>query len=86
MQDPFEASLRDLLRESRAPSAEPAEHDRLHRVLKTANRQTGAGDLLRLLGHWFCALRLAFNRGTTRPAVSVTRRLHNGAHRAHEAD
>lgn len=83
MHDPFEASLRKLLRE---PSAEPAEHDRLHRVLKTASRKTSLGDLLRLPGHWFEALMLAFNRGTTRQAVSVTRRLHNGANRAHEAD
>ena len=51
MHDPFEESLRDLLK------ASPSGNDRddrddaacLGRVLKTANRQVGAGDLLSLI-------------------------------------
>lgn len=48
MRDPFEESLRDLLNK-------PSVHDDdacLGRVLKTANRQVGAGDLFALIGHW----------------------------------
>lgn len=60
MHDPFEESLRDLLNK-------PVSHDDgacLDRVLKTANRQVGAGDLLALLGHWFEALLMLFNSGS----------------------
>ncbi|HAB65248.1 MAG TPA: CrfX protein, partial [Pseudomonas sp.] len=41
MHDPFEESLRDML------NTQSERHDdaRLDRVLKTANRQVGAGDL-----------------------------------------
>lgn len=59
MQDPFEQSLRDLLN---APST----HDDdacLGRVLKTANRQVGAGDLFGLAGRWLQVLGLAVSRG-----------------------
>jgi hypothetical protein len=58
MQDPFEESLRSLMRSS------ATEHDderTLGRVLRTANRQVGAGDLFSLAGHWFEALMLALN-------------------------
>ena len=58
MQDPFEESLRNMLRSS------ASEHDdarTLDRVLRTANRQVGAGDLFSLVGHWFEALMLALN-------------------------
>lgn len=61
MRDPFEESLRDLLR------ASPSAHDddaTLGRVLKTANRQVGAGDLFSLLGHWFEAVMIALNNGS----------------------
>ncbi len=45
--DPFEKSLRELLQES---SARQQPELVLERVLKTANRQTGAGALLMLSG------------------------------------
>ena len=83
MHDPFEESLRDLLKGKAAESADSA---RLDRVLKTANRQVGVGDLFKLLGHWFDALTIALNSGTTRQKVSATRRLHIAARRAHEAE
>ena len=47
MYDPFEESLRDLLKSS---SAEHDDDATLGRVLKTANRQVGVGDLFVLLG------------------------------------
>ena len=53
MHDPFEQSLRDML------NASPSNRDDdacLGRVLKTANRQVGAGDLFGLLGRWLPAL------------------------------
>ena len=61
MRDPFEESLRDLLK------ASPSEHDDaacLGRVLKTANRQVGAGDFLGLMGNWLQALMMALNNGS----------------------
>ncbi|MGP3790958.1 CrfX protein [Pseudomonas sp. B392_1p] len=61
MQDPFEKSLRDMLK------SVPASHDdgaALGRVLKTANRQVGAGDLFSLVGNWFEALMIALNNGS----------------------
>ena len=72
MHDPFEESLRDLLK------ASPSGQDRddaacLGRVLKTANRQVGAGDLFSLLGHWMGALMIALNKGSAHVAP-VSRR------------
>lgn len=70
MHDPFEQSLRDLLNSS------PGEHDDdacLHRVLKTANRQVGAGDLFAMTGNWFSALMLAVSKGSAHIAP-VSRR------------
>ncbi|WP_017938462.1 hypothetical protein [Zestomonas thermotolerans] len=70
MRDPFEESLRDLLKVS------PATHDddaALGRVLKTANRQVGAGDLFSMLGHWFEAIMRALNSGSAHIAP-VSRR------------
>lgn len=61
MYDPFEESLRDLLKSS------PAEHDddaTLGRVLKTANRQLGAGDLFGLMARGLEALMIALNNGS----------------------
>jgi hypothetical protein len=58
MQDPFEESLRSMLRSSES------QHDdarTLDRVLRTANRQVGAGDLFSLIGHWFEAIMLAID-------------------------
>ena len=61
MYDPFEESLRDLLKSA------PAEHDddaTLGRVLKTANRQVGVGDLFGLMGRGLEALMIALNNGS----------------------
>lgn len=57
MHDPFEESLRDML------NAQSTRHDdaRLDRVLKTANRQVGAGDLFALMGHWVQAVLIALS-------------------------
>lgn len=82
MHDPFEESLRDLLK---GGAAEPAENARLDRVLKTANRQVGAGDLFNLLGHWLEALMIGLDSGTARKVPS-TRRLHPLARQAHKAE
>ena len=43
MHDPFEQSLREMLK---APTSNRDDDACLGRVLKTANRQVGAGDLL----------------------------------------
>lgn len=82
MHDPFEESLRDLLRGAPAESADDA---RLDRVLKAANRQVGVGDLFNLLGHWFEALMIGLDSGTARK-VPATRRLHPAARQAHKAE
>ena len=58
MPDPFEESLRSMLRSS----AETHDDERaLGRVLRTANRQVGAGSLFSLAGHWFEAMMLALD-------------------------
>lgn len=69
MRDPFEESLRDML------NTQSARHDdaRLDRVLKTANRQVGAGDLFSLLGNWLQAVLIAFSSA---PNASATTRRH----------
>jgi hypothetical protein len=61
-QDPFEESLRDLLKNA---SNEHDDERTLGRVLKTANRQVAAGDLFTMAGHWFEALMLALNAGSS---------------------
>ena len=67
MHDPFEESLRDLLKAS--PSGQDRDDDAcLGRVLKTANRQVGAGDLFSLLGRWSQALLIAVNNGSAHVA------------------
>ncbi|MCO7522768.1 MULTISPECIES: CrfX protein [unclassified Pseudomonas] len=67
MHDPFEESLRDLLKAS--PSGETRDDAAcLGRVLKTANRQVGAGDLFSLLGRWSQALLIAVNNGSAHVA------------------
>ncbi len=61
MYDPFEESLRELLKSS------PSDHDddaALGRVLKTANRQVGVGDLFVLLGRGLEAAMIALNNGS----------------------
>jgi hypothetical protein len=69
MHDPFEESLRDML------NTQSARHEdaRLDRVLKTANRQVGAGDLFGLMGHWLQAVLIAFSSA---PNASATARRH----------
>ena len=60
MHDPFEESLRDLLK------SQPTTRDDdacLNRVLKTANRQVGAGDLFSLMGRCLEALMIALSSG-----------------------
>ena len=69
MRDPFEESLRDLLNAQSSRDDEAC----LDRVLKTANRQVGAGDLFSLVGHWLQALLMAFNSGSQH-ALPVSRR------------
>lgn len=82
MHDPFEESLRDLLR---MPPEQPGDDSRLDRVLKTANRQVGAGDLFSLVGHWFEALTIGVSRGAMHLAP-VSRRAQNSAPSADKAD
>ncbi len=78
MHDPFEESLRDLLK---SPSAHHDDDACLGRVLKAANRQVGAGDLFGLMGHWLEALMIALNNGSAHVApvsrrISATRSHH----------
>jgi hypothetical protein len=61
MRDPFEESLRDMLNASTSSRDDQA---CLGRVLKTANRQVGAGVLFGLLGRWGQAAMIAVNRGS----------------------
>lgn len=61
MHDPFEESLRDMLNSSSSSRDDDAV---LGRVLKTANRQVGAGDLFSLLGRCTQALMIAVNNGS----------------------
>ncbi len=70
MHDPFEESLRDLLKSSSTTHDDDA---CLGRVLKTANRQVGAGDLFSLVGHWLEALMIALSNGSAH-VVPVSRR------------
>lgn len=67
MHDPFEESLRDMLKAS--SSGKDRDDDAcLGRVLKTANRQVGAGDLFKLLGRCSQALLIAVNNGSAHVA------------------
>lgn len=82
MHDPFEESLRDLLK---VPPEQAGDDVRLGRVLKTANRQVGAGDLFSLMGHWLEALSIGVSRGAMHLAP-VSRRAQNSAPSADKAD
>ncbi|WP_447591699.1 CrfX protein [Aquipseudomonas campi] len=62
MHDPFEESLRDLLKSQATAHDDSAT---LGRVLKTANRQVGVGDLFSLAGNCFSALMIALNNGSS---------------------
>jgi phosphatidylinositol kinase/protein kinase (PI-3 family) len=82
MHDPFEESLRNMLNSSSSSRDDDA---CLGRVLKTANRQVGAGDLFKLLGRWSQALMIGLNNGS--PHVSpVSRRTLSSARPADKAD
>jgi len=79
MHDPFEQSLRDMLQAS--PSGQDRDDDAcLGRVLKTANRQVGAGDMFSLLGRWGQALMIAINNGSAH--VAPVRRTASKADKA----
>ncbi len=76
MHDPFEESLRNMLKSA------PVSHDdgaTLGRVLKTANRQVGAGALVALVGNWFEALMIALNNGSRH--LRPTSRKHSASAR-----
>ncbi|WP_068827182.1 CrfX protein [Pseudomonas sp. BMS12] len=78
MYDPFEESLRDLLKSA------PVEHDddaTLGRVLKTANRQVGVGDLFGLMGRGLEALMIALNNGSAH-VMPVSRSTARSANKA----
>jgi hypothetical protein len=70
MHDPFEESLRDMLKASPSTRDDDA---CLGRVLKTANRQVGAGDLFSLMGRWLQAFMIAVTNGSAHVAP-VSRR------------
>ena len=70
MHDPFEQSLREMLK---TPSSSRDDDACLGRVLKTANRQVGAGDLFSLPGRWMQALTIALKSGSAHIAP-VSRR------------
>ena len=72
MHDPFEESLRDMLNSSSSSRDDDA---CLGRVLKTANRQVGAGVLFGLLGRWSQAMMIALNNGSAH--VAPVSRRHN---------
>lgn len=68
MHDPFEESLRDLLKAT--PSSRHDDGATLERVLKTANRQVGVGDLFSLMGNWFEAMMIALSAGSRNAGTS----------------
>jgi len=69
MRDPFEQSLRDMLNAQSSHDDDAC----LDRVLKTANRQVGAGDLFGLMGNWLQTVLIAVSGGTGQ-APATTRR------------
>ena len=69
MRDPFEESLRDMLNTQSSHDDDAC----LDRVLKTANRQVGAGDLFGLFGHWLDVVS-AVAGSSARHGVPVSRR------------
>jgi hypothetical protein len=78
MRDPFEESLRDML------NVQPARDDDacLDRVLKTANRQVGAGDLFGLAGHWLQVILIACSSGG--PHTTATSRRRTTSHSSYD--
>jgi hypothetical protein len=82
MHDPFEESLRDMLNSSSSSRDDDA---CLGRVLKTANRQVGAGVLFSLLGRWSEAMMIALNNGSSHVAP-VSRQKNSTARPVDKAD
>lgn len=82
MHDPFEESLRDMLKASSSPRDDDA---CLGRVLKTANRQVGAGVLFGLMGRWTQAMMIAVNSGSAHVSP-VSRRAKPNARPVDKAD
>ncbi|MCD5980446.1 CrfX protein [Pseudomonas quasicaspiana] len=82
MHDPFEESLRDMLKSSSSSRDDDA---CLGRVLKTANRQVGAGVLFSLLGRWTEAMMIALNNGSAH-VVPVSRKKNSTARPVDKAD
>lgn len=74
--DPFENSLRELLQD---PNAGQHLQQVLERVLKTANRQTGAGALLALSGRALESVMVALEGASAnwRPVSRLSRRQQN---------
>jgi hypothetical protein len=71
MHDPFEQSLRELLNTA---SSDRDDDACLGRVLKTANRQIGAGEMFSMIGHWLGATMLAISKGS--PHLAPVSRRH----------
>lgn len=69
MRDPFEESLRDMLNAQSLHDDDAC----LSRVLKTANRQVGVGDLFGLMGNWLQTVLIAAS-GSAGPGQATTRR------------
>lgn len=83
MHDPFEESLRDMLKASSSSRDDDA---CLGRVLKTANRQVGAGVLFGLLGRWGQAAMIAVNQGSRHLAPVSRHRAAMQSTRTDKAD
>lgn len=82
MHDPFEESLRDLLKASPSVRDDDA---CLGRVLKTANRQVGAGVLFGLMGNCLRAVMLGVASGSGNVSP-VSRRKSSTTRVADKAD
>src|SRR3990167_7324653 len=76
MHDPFEESLRDMLKSGASNHDDDACRPR---VLKPATRQVGAGDLFALMGHWLGALMIALNSGSAHVGPVARRNARAGA-------
>jgi hypothetical protein len=61
MQDPFEQSLRDMLK---TPEAQTYDDVSLDKVLKKANRQLGAGAVFGLFGRALESVLIGLSRGS----------------------
>lgn len=61
IQDPFEQSLRDMLKPQQAQTESDASLDK---VLKKANRQVGAGAVFSLFGRALESVLIALNNGS----------------------